>query len=97
MEHVTNIRTIEFIESRAGKPLKWRDCAKWVDVQSVVFDTDSKCWKKIAKAMRKARPSRGLGDTIANFIKTVTFGKVKPCGGCKKRQEALNRLAPYRP
>jgi hypothetical protein len=97
MDHTTNLRTIEFIESRARKPLKWRECAKSINGQSVVFDTESKCWKKIAKAMGKSAPSRGLGDTIARAIQAVTLGTVKPCGGCKKRQEALNKLVPYRP
>lgn len=41
------------------------------------------------------RESRGLGDTVANAIQAVTFGLVKPCGGCKKRQEALNKMFPY--
>ena len=36
--------------------------------------------------------SRGLGDTIAKATKAVG---IKPCGGCRKRQEALNRLVPY--
>lgn len=36
-------------------------------------------------------PSRGLGDTFAKGIRMVTLGLVKPCGGCKKRQAALNR------
>ncbi len=51
----------------------------------------------------KARPepiapkrSRGLGDTVAKAIHTVTGGLVKPCGGCKKRQEKLNEMFPYR-
>ncbi len=35
---------------------------------------------------------RGLGDTIA---KATTALGIKPCGGCKKRQELLNRLVPY--
>lgn len=35
----------------------------------------------------------GLGTTIANGLKAVG---VKPCGGCKKRQAALNRLLPYK-
>lgn len=39
--------------------------------------------------------SVGLGDTVANAIKTVTFGTVKPCQACKKRQEALNKMFPY--
>lgn len=40
--------------------------------------------------------SRGLGDTVAKAIHAVTGGLVKPCGGCKKRQEKLNNLLPYR-
>jgi len=51
------------------------------------------------------RPSRGLGDTIANFTKATgidtlvkkgveAMGK-KDCG-CKKRQEALNKAFPYK-
>lgn len=37
--------------------------------------------------------SRGLGDTIAKATSAVG---IKPCGGCKKRQEKLNNLIPYR-
>ena len=39
--------------------------------------------------------SRGLGDTVAKVIHSVTFGVVTPCGGCRKRQEALNATFPY--
>jgi hypothetical protein len=51
--------------------------------------------KKIPLAALKAAsaPSRGFGDTIAKITKAAG---IKPCGGCKKRQEALNRLFPYR-
>jgi len=52
-----------------------------------------KCEKPGEVAPKK---SRGLGDTVAKAIHTVTGGLVKPCGGCKKRQEALNNLLPYR-
>jgi len=38
--------------------------------------------------------SRGLGDTIAKATKAIG---IKPCGGCKKRQAALNKLLPYKP
>jgi hypothetical protein len=38
------------------------------------------------------KKSRGLGDTIEKITSAVG---IKPCGGCKKRQEALNRLVPY--
>lgn len=41
--------------------------------------------------------SRGLGDTVAKTIHTVTGGKIKPCGGCKERQAFLNRVMPYGP
>jgi len=37
--------------------------------------------------------SRGLGDTIAKMTKAVG---IKPCGGCKKRQAALNKIFPYK-
>ena len=37
--------------------------------------------------------SRGLGDTIAKMTKAVG---IKPCGGCKKRQEWLNKKVPYK-
>jgi hypoxanthine phosphoribosyltransferase len=42
------------------------------------------------------QPSRGLGDTIAKGIHRLTRGKIKPCGGCKKRQAVLNRVVPFR-
>tara|TARA_R110000824_G_scaffold222128_2_gene409500 strand:+ start:146 stop:523 length:378 start_codon:yes stop_codon:yes gene_type:complete len=37
--------------------------------------------------------SRGLGDTVAKMTKAVG---VKPCGKCKKRQAALNKMFPYK-
>lgn len=39
------------------------------------------------------RRSRGLGDTIAKATKAVG---IKPCGGCKKRQQKLNKMFPYK-
>ena len=36
--------------------------------------------------------SKGLGDTIAKMTKAIG---IQPCGGCKKRQEALNKALPY--
>ena len=41
------------------------------------------------------REARGLGDVVASVIKTVTFGYVRPCGGCTDRQEYLNRMVPF--
>lgn len=43
--------------------------------------------------MQTAPPSRGLGDTVARI--TSWFG-IRPCGGCQRRQEVLNRWVPYR-
>ena len=39
--------------------------------------------------------SKGLGDTVAKVIHKVSRGRIKPCGGCKKRQKKLNKLVPY--
>ena len=38
------------------------------------------------------RPMRGLGDAIA--AATTAVG-IRPCAGCQKRKEALNRLVPF--
>ena len=37
--------------------------------------------------------SRGLGDTIK---KATDFFGIPQCGGCKKRQEMLNKKFPYK-
>lgn len=37
--------------------------------------------------------SRGFGDTVAKMTSAVG---IKPCGGCKKRQEKLNKIFPYK-
>ena len=41
------------------------------------------------------KKSRGLGDSVAKAIHRVSRGRIKPCGGCKKRQKRLNELIPY--
>ena len=41
------------------------------------------------------KPSIGVGDTVKKMIEKVSKGKIKPCGGCKKRQKMLNNLLPY--
>jgi len=35
---------------------------------------------------------RGLGDVVAKITSAVG---IKPCGGCKQRQEQLNKLMPF--
>jgi hypothetical protein len=42
---------------------------------------------------QQAVESRGLGDTIAKATRAIG---IKPCGGCKKRQEWLNKKVPYK-
>jgi ADP-heptose:LPS heptosyltransferase len=34
----------------------------------------------------------GIGDVVETVIKTVTFNKVRPCGGCRRRRNVLNRI-----
>ena len=41
----------------------------------------------------KVKQSEGLGDTIKKV--TNKLG-IKQCGGCKNRQQKLNRLFPYK-
>tara|TARA_R100000278_G_C5471758_1_gene164734 strand:- start:1616 stop:1984 length:369 start_codon:yes stop_codon:yes gene_type:complete len=36
--------------------------------------------------------SKGLGDTIAKATSAIG---IKPCSGCQKRKEALNKAFPY--
>ena len=40
--------------------------------------------------LSRAKPV-GLGDTVATV---TTAAGIKPCGGCKKRQAALNKATP---
>ena len=49
--------------------------------------------KNVVPPVRHKCNSRGVGDTIAKITKAVG---VKPCGKCKKRQEALNKAFPYK-
>jgi cytidine deaminase len=55
-------------------------------------------WQTSEKEQRKIlsifSTTRGLGDVVAKVIHSTTG--IQPCGGCKKRQEALNRLVPFR-
>lgn len=39
------------------------------------------------------RPSQGLGDTVEKITRKLG---IKPCGGCKRRRDKLNRAIPYR-
>ena len=39
----------------------------------------------------KSEVTPGIGDTVAAV---TTAAGIKPCGGCKKRQAALNKATP---
>ena len=56
---------------------------------------NNKCFFRQSK-IKRSNVSRGVGDTVKKVIDTVTLGKVHPCSGCKKRQERLNKLMPYK-
>lgn len=60
------------------------------------FNTNPPTEKEKKKFTGSKKKSKGLGDTVKKVIDKVTFRKVKSCGGCKKRQEALNKLLPYK-
>lgn len=50
-------------------------------------------WQEhLAKLKSQKTKPAGLGDTIARITSAIG---IKPCGGCKKRQEKLNKLVPY--
>ncbi len=75
-----------------------RNCGT-IDGDSITFDRDSECFKKLLEAKEAdkpkidAAPSRGLGDTIAKITSAVG---IKPCGGCAKRRAILNKIVPYK-
>ena len=56
-------------------------------------DPSKSAWKKKPSL---PKPSRGVGDTVEKIIHKVSGGRVKSCGGCKKRRDALNKLLPYK-
>lgn len=77
--------------------LKILKCETRLHCQTCRTDAD---WRERVVGVREfdcphgvTAKSRGLGDTVAKITSAVG---IKPCGGCKKRQAALNRLVPYR-
>lgn len=61
----------------------------WGVVKMNTQNDKNKRWASFVKTKK----SKGLGDTIAKITSAVG---IKPCGGCKKRQEALNQAFPYK-
>lgn len=74
-------------------------CCDW----SVIEDGSLKCQRcdRHLPRWREGKPvpfaackaSRGLGDTVAKVTRKLG---IRRCGGCKERQEKLNKLFPYR-
>jgi hypothetical protein len=56
-------------------------------------EVDTAEHNKRLEELTNRQKSKGLGDTIKKV--TNAMG-IKQCGGCKRRQEKLNRLFPYK-
>jgi len=48
---------------------------------------------RIITAKERASRWKGMGDVIASATKLVG---IKPCRGCAKRQESLNKAFPFK-
>ncbi len=59
--------------------------------RNVTEDELERHQKAVAKANAKIKP-KGLGDRLAKVTKAVG---IKPCGGCEKRRDVLNKIFPY--
>jgi hypothetical protein len=46
--------------------------------------------------LKKKTDSKGLGDSVKKALDLLSGGHIKQCGGCKKRQQKLNEMFPYR-
>ena len=77
------------------------DCKHWEDVDGgrcisldMIMPSEfcNQCFARTP--IKKQKRYVGLGDTVKKMIDKVTKGKIKPCGGCKKRQEMLNNILP---
>lgn len=42
---------------------------------------------------RKIETDTGVGDTVKRVTSAIG---IKPCGGCQKRAEVLNKMFPYK-
>ena len=79
------------------KAISWRFNDKLYTASLILTDRVEIVYEgKIEEEEEIEQPSKGLGDTVKKVIDKVTGGKMKPCGGCKKRREALNKVMPYK-
>lgn len=56
-----------------------------------LFDLSKDGTAKVLEFTKAKAVQPGLGDALAAATKSVG---IKPCGGCKKRQAALNKATP---
>lgn len=69
-----------------GEPV----CQPWIDL---LVASPEKAVKEINKHIGHTAGGMGLGDVVAKI--TGLLG-IKPCASCKKRQEKLNKIMPFR-
>ncbi|MDB6026306.1 MAG: hypothetical protein JWM68_2529 [Verrucomicrobiales bacterium] len=67
-----------------------------VDGEMITFET------RVYTALCQKYSPRGLGDVVANFAQPVARAldsvlgtNIQNCGGCKDRQETLNKIVPF--
>lgn len=65
-------------------------CGNRYPTARVVFPIHCRCGEKIGTP-----PPRGIGDVVERGIKWLTRGRIKPCGGCRRRRDRLNQLWPF--
>lgn len=61
--------------------------------ESKLSDAQKETRKLLILRQEEFTKPKGLGDTIAAFTSRVG---IRPCGGCRKRQQQLNEMFPYR-
>jgi hypothetical protein len=72
----------------------WRDCGKPHGGDCAIGAYRGPSFGVCLKACEQYDgPARGVGDLVHSAIHTVSRGKIKPCGGCKKRRNNWNRRA----
>ena len=97
----TSVRREYFRSQQQGdlepkKPLTEEQVKKRKEISERVSDAMSKSKSKLAE-FHDEKPEEkgmsGLGDLVSKTIKATTG--IEGCGGCKKRQAALNKWVPF--
>tara|TARA_R100001086_G_scaffold226652_1_gene145397 strand:+ start:2551 stop:2883 length:333 start_codon:yes stop_codon:yes gene_type:complete len=86
----------DFLDDIREKAFDWDGDLFWMESEDFMA-ISTKHWVGPSTGSNIRVPSlasQGLGDTIEKV--TRAMGVKKPCGGCKKRKDKLNRIFPYR-